>query len=576
MKRILSRAAIALAAVTAFQQQQLASAADYYFSGGAGSGGTGTQADPFGTLSPINSLDLNPGDNVYLSGTFNAPTGGIQLTAQDSGTATNPVSFIGLGSSKPIINAFDSFGFKATDAAGIDLKNINFVGNGPGSRVTDASSSNYGLFTNVADGVRFYTNDGVKKDRIYVDGVHVRGFGINGIKVGADNGASGFNDVKITNSIFEKNQHAGVNFEGDFHQANRSAHTNVLISRVRAFDTTGRANRPSEGNTGSGIVIGQVNGGVIEYSVAKNNGKECASTAGGPVGIWAWDSNNVTIQYNESFRNGTAGHHDGGGFDLDGGVTNSAMQYNYAHENEGAGYLLAQFSGAKTFTGNVIRYNVSQADGRKNGYGGIHAFGPIQDTLVYNNTIFMPPAAQDQPGTRDEPSAAVRFRDGSTKDISFFNNLFIIKGAEGDPALFDPNMLELAGADEQTFLNNNYWQIGMSPFTNPDDPNSMSLDALLLGAGDGGTFDDIEGYRLAELLEYQLADGSPLIDRGIDLAALFGIDVGLQDFYGNVPHGDAFDIGAHEFLHGEPYVPEPSGVAVLAMAGVAMLRRRKR
>ena len=104
----------------------------------------------------------------------------------------------------------------------------------------------------------------------------------NGIKVGADTGQSGFNDVKITNSIVEKNQHAGVNFEGDFDQADRSAHTNVLISHVRAFDTTGRANRPHQGNTGSGIVIGQVNGGVIQYSVAKNNGKQCASDAGGP------------------------------------------------------------------------------------------------------------------------------------------------------------------------------------------------------------------------------------------------------------------------------------------------------
>ncbi len=269
MKRILSRAVVALAAVAAIHRfQHAARAADYYFSGDGGSGGAGTQADPYRSLAPINSLDLDPGDNVFLSGSFNVPTGGIQLTAQDSGTAASPVSFIGVGSSKPTINAFDSFGFRATDAGGIDLKNINFIGNGPISRVTDAGSPNLGLFTNTQDGVRFYTNEGAKKDRIYVDNVYVRGFGINGIKVGADTGASGFNDVKITNSIVEKNQHAGVNFEGDFNQANRSAHTNVLISNVRALDNTGRANRPSEGNTGSGIVIGQVNGGVIQYSVA--------------------------------------------------------------------------------------------------------------------------------------------------------------------------------------------------------------------------------------------------------------------------------------------------------------------
>src|SRR6185436_14166755 len=91
-----------------------------------------------------------------------------------------------------------------------------------------------------------------------------------------------------------------------------------------------------------------------------------------------------------------------GGFDLDGGVTNSVMQYNYSHGNDGAGFLLAQFANAKPFSGNVVRYNISQADGRKNGYGGVHAFGPINSTQVYNNTIFMTPAAKDQPGTRDE------------------------------------------------------------------------------------------------------------------------------------------------------------------------------
>ncbi|MEA2709452.1 MAG: hypothetical protein QOF78_2053 [Phycisphaerales bacterium] len=578
MKRLVSRAAIALAAVVAVHQQhpRVAWAADYYFNGDGGAGGAGTAANPYRTLAPVNSLDLNPGDNVYLSGTFNTPTGGIELTAQDSGTATNPVSFIGVGSSRPIINAVDSFGFKANDVDGIDLKNVNFIGSGPGSRVTNAGDPNFGLFTNNQDGVRFYTNDGDKKQRIHIDNVYVRGFGSNGIKVGADTGASGFNDVKITNSIVEKNQKAGVNFEGDFNQANRSAHTNVLISHVRALDTTGRANRPGEGNSGSGIVIGQVNGGVIEYSVAKNNGRECASTAGGPVGIWAWDSTNVKIQYNESFQNGTAGHHDGGGFDLDGGVTNSVMQYNYSHANDGAGFLLAQFSGAKTFTGNVIRYNVSQNDGRKNGYGGIHAFGPIQDTLVYNNTVFMGPAAKNQPDTRNEASAAVRFRDGSTKDIAFYNNLFVLQGASGDPSFFDPAMLSLSSADEQSFSNNNYWRIGMGAYVNPNDPNSMNYDPLLFDVGNGGTFDDIENYRLPELLEYTLDDGSPLIDSGLDLAALYGIDVGLHDFYGNGPHGDDFDIGAHESLVGGPRVPEPAGLVFVGIAGAAMLRRRRR
>ena len=57
---------------------------------------------------------------------------------------------------------------------------------------------------------------------------------------------------------------------------------------------------------------------------------------------------------------------------LDGGVRNSIVQYNYSHDNDGAGYLLAQFEGGRAFYNNVIRYNVSENDGQKNSYGGIH------------------------------------------------------------------------------------------------------------------------------------------------------------------------------------------------------------
>ena len=35
---------------------------------------------------------------------------------------------------------------------------------------------------------------------------------------------------------------------------------------------------------------------------------------------------------------------DGVGFDFDGGVTNSVMQYNYSHDNDAAGFLRAQYA----------------------------------------------------------------------------------------------------------------------------------------------------------------------------------------------------------------------------------------
>ena len=53
--------------------------------------------------------------------------------------------------------------------------------------------------------------------------------------------------------------------------------------------------------------------------------------------------------------------------------------------------------------------------------------------------------------------------------------------------------------------------------------------------------------RLSSLRSYHLLSGSPLIDTGLDLHAMFGIDVGGQDLWGTpIPQGGAFDIGAFE------------------------------
>jgi hypothetical protein len=74
-------------------------------------------------------------------------------------------------------------------------------------------------------------------------------------------------------------------------------------------------------------------------------------------------SDHVTIQYCISYRNKTSkGGKDGGGFDLDGGVTNSLIQYCLSYENEGAGYGLFQYPGASGWANNVIRYCVSIND----------------------------------------------------------------------------------------------------------------------------------------------------------------------------------------------------------------------
>src|SRR5207249_6081999 len=98
-------------------------------------------------------------------------------------------------------------------------------------------------------------------------------------------------------------------------------------------------------------------------------------------------------------------------------------------------------------------------------------------------------------------------------------------------------------------------------------------DPSLLGAGQGGTFDDAD--QLASLLEYQLNNNSSLIDQGLDLAAFYGIDMGGHDFY-NLGRYGQYDLGAAESPTGVPALPEPAGLGLLGVAGVAALRRRRR
>jgi hypothetical protein len=66
-------------------------------------------------------------------------------------------------------------------------------------------------------------------------------------------------------------------------------------------------------------------------------------------------------------------------------MTNSVMQGNYSHDNQGSGYGVFQFTGARPFHNNVVRYNISQDDG-----GGVYLWdGVLLSAMVDNsNPLF--------------------------------------------------------------------------------------------------------------------------------------------------------------------------------------------
>jgi hypothetical protein len=522
-----------------------ARAADYYVSATGLDTNAGTLSMPWKTINKVNSRAFAAGDRIFFEGgkTF---SGKIYLDAGDLGTAANPIVIGSYGTGRAIIAGGADSAFYAYNVAGIQIHNLQFTGSG-------ASTSTKG-------GVVFYADlaGGVKLDKIHIDNVEVSGFA-EGISIGSWNGTTGYRDVRVTNSLLHDNAKSGL---GTYAFTNvTDAHQNVYVGRVKAYNQTGLAGNSNP--TGNGIVLGGVDGGTIERCVAWNNGALNTNSAG-PVGIWAYNANNIVIQYNEAYGNRTnaaAGGGDGGGFDLDGGVTNSVLQYNYAHDNDGAGYLFAQYNGAPTFANNTIRYNISQNDGRKAGYdGGINVWGysstyKVTNSHIYNNTVFMSPAAGG--GTL---KGIYLF--GSYTGVTVRNNILVTTGgvrlvqADGSPttasALFQGNdywpsggafLIRWGSASYSTLAAFRTGASGQE--SRAGSPTGFNVDPKLTSPGGGGTLGNADD--LATLTAYQLQSTSPMIDAALDLSSLFGINPGTKDYYGNtIPTTGGYDVGAHE------------------------------
>ena len=407
---------------------------DYYVSLLGDDSNVGTsKAYPWRSIERVNAAQLLPGDSVrfHAHQTF---VGNLCLMGEGAPLEDKPLIFGSYGSGRATIDAREGTGFLVRNMGGIHLIGLNFVGAGASK--------------NAGSGILFVNTllEGVKLADIRIHCVDVSGFKDSGICFTADpedRSWSGFRDVRITHTTSHDNGDAGISCIGAWHPGREGyAHADFYIGKCSAYRNVGIPGK--ESHSGSGIVLAQVEGALIEHCRAYENGGLNDYEGGGPVGIWAWDADRVIFQFNESHHNRTGSSKDGGGFDLDGGVRNSIVRYNYSHDNDGPGYLLAQFSGARAFYGNVLHHNVSVNDGRKNRHGGIHlwstgASGGITDTTFHDNTIFTTYSANGD-------AAAVDCRSEEIRDIRFYNNCFqtdgravMIRGETNPDVLFEGN-----------------------------------------------------------------------------------------------------------------------------------------
>jgi hypothetical protein len=523
--------------------------ATYYVSptGSDLAAGTSTTA-PWKTLNKVSIVAFKAGDQILLKGgsTFG---GGLYFDSGDLGSAAAPIKISSYGTGVATIQQPNNKpGIYAWNTAGITISKLNLVG-----RYNYTTPTN---LTGMPDGISFYNDkaNNIKLQYVKIDGVDVRGFN-TGIKIGGGNAAAGFRDVSITNSKVHDNLRAGI----FTHAVAPNSNLNVYVARVQAWNNTGvpfpAGTTPAE-VSGSGIILGSVNGGKVERSVAWNNGRY----GDGGAGIWAYDSMKVTIQYNESYENRTAGKRDGDGFDLDQNTSYSVMQYNYSHDNHGGGFLMATKFNNTAHTNNVVRYNISQNDGRKNSYGAIHMWGRIRNTEVYNNTVFLSPRTNARPIGIRIHNNGIPLNDLAS--VHFRNNIIVTTGGA---ELIEVTADQVNGATDLKFQGNAYWTSGgsfrilyggttytsISGFRNrgQEKVGTMNVgfvgDPQLNAPGGGGVIWNADN--LSTITAYKLKSTSPLINRGLNLKTLFAVDMGTRDFWGDaLPRGTAYDIGADE------------------------------
>jgi hypothetical protein len=489
------------------------SAATYYVDAVAGNDaneGTST-THAWKGLTKVNATVFGPGDKILFK---SGSTWTGQVAPKGAGTLAHPI-VIGKydGDTKPIINGAgtveDALLLKNQEYWEVQDLEITNTGKGPGvRRGVQVVAENFGEMHHIyLRSLAIHDVNGTDKDK--VNG------GIDYSAIG-DTKPSRFVDLRIEDNHIYHVDRSGI-FGWSTHWVRSKWYPSLgVIVRGNILDDIG----------GDGIVVVATDGALVEYNIVANANQR---SEGYNAGIWPWSADNTVVEFNEVY--GTRGQRDGEGFDSDWNSRNTIVQYNYSHENDG-GFLLICNDGSQNpaesagNTGTVVRYNISQNDHHR----GINISGPVMNTLIYNNTIYV---------GKNEDVDMVLHSDwnGWAANTSFFNNLFYVDGtarfsyatSRGPDGAYVVALGD-GQSSNNVFDSNLYY--GIPPQT---DLHALTSNPLLGAAGTAG-----KGRQTAA--GYVLRPGSPARNSG----KLIDND-GRRDFFGTtVPQCGSVDRGAVE------------------------------
>jgi hypothetical protein len=451
------------------------------------------------TLAKSNRGDYHAGDKILLKGgqTFN----GCLALKSTKGSPGFQIILSSYGGGRAIISSGDSMALFLKNCDFAEIKNLICRGSGR-------------LNGNKASGIDFRGCSNIAIDSIEVSGYHYSGINFQG-----------GSDIRITNVHAQNNGFCGIHITSDFSGNDESPYKSVHRVYIGFSFAENNPGCPSikDNHSGNGILLGGVTNALVEYCEAMNNGWDMPREGNGPVGIWAYMSDSVIIQHCYSHHNKTSAKGaDGGGFDFDGGVTNSILQYNLSACNEGAGYGMFQYAGANVWNNNIVRYNISFNDGLKNGQSGIFmwcdpAAVPMKNLHAYNNTIV------------NKSGHGVNFLPGHYENFVFENNIFMVTdstdeftGGEFTGAVFDRNL----------YWNTYHAKAGMmQPKVRLENDPVVADPLILMPSSDQPG--NLNPKTINSIPFFRLKAKSPAIK-----AAKFIVNNGAKDYWGNILQPD--------------------------------------
>ncbi|MDQ0577182.1 carbohydrate binding domain-containing protein [Agromyces albus] len=530
---LLALLAAAVLAVTVQGNAGVANAAgsDHFVDCSASANGLGTQASPWNSLAPVNSMQFGPGERVL----FKAGTTCVgQLTPSGSGAAGSPAVITSYGSgAKPVIDGNGVVG------AVIKLLNVQ-QWELSGLEVRNAAASpafRSGVLVENSSGTTLsgisITNMTVRNISGWSGGWYSSNAGV-GIQTDHTTPISTWNDITIANNTFDHVDRIAIAVtpEGNGDGVGQTTNVRILNNNIRY-------------SGGDDILVVHGAGALIDGNDAAYGGSK-ATTGCPPSGnicntaaasIWVAGSDDTTIQNNTVAC--TINKQDGMAFDVDWGNHNTTIQYNYSRNNSG-GFLMMmpKISGwteeprsALASDGTVVRYNVSEDDTNTAGCPNHTTFnrahnvfdfsGPIPNRPgsaaplpdIYNNTIYI---------SSGQPTSVVGTRSGTTQSGSykFRNNLVLNFGSKG--------YLQTTGS---VFANNLLY--GPRNFNEPT-TGTIYLSPQVVGPLQSATQASVGAAA------YQPRESSPALGAGAPIASNGG-----RDFAGN-PIAAVPSIGAYE------------------------------